>query len=246
MGGRRGRDVRAGSRARSLARAHRAGRHRRARCRRRSTPGRRCSRPSLTTPRSDAAAGLHRLGRGGRAAVRPAGRAGVSRRRRRWRPRPAARCRPGRPAGGTATRPRPGVSQATAGDPVNTENGDFTQSDTDLSIPTYGPALAFTRTYDAGRRSSRRQTGTPGAMGYGWTDNWASSLTPARPVPGDIYTLDGLRHRHRAGRARRRQRRWADPGGVRVQRREYLHRRHRGEPGPGDARHHRRPSGASR
>ena len=30
-------------------------------------------------------------------------------------------------------------------------------------------------------------------MGYGWTDNWASSLTQARPVPGDIYTLTGLR-----------------------------------------------------
>jgi RHS repeat-associated protein len=83
----------------------------------------------------------------------------------------------------------PGVSQATAGDPVNTENGDFTQSATDLSVPGFGPALDFTRTYDA--QTARRQTvaGTPGPLGYGWTDNWATSLTLNRPVTGDIYTV---------------------------------------------------------
>lgn len=84
----------------------------------------------------------------------------------------------------------PGVSQATAGDPVDTENGDFTQSAADLSVPGYGPALGFTRTYDA--QAARLQTvaGTPGPLGYGWTDNWATSLTPQRPVPGDIYTVN--------------------------------------------------------
>jgi RHS repeat-associated protein len=83
----------------------------------------------------------------------------------------------------------PGVNQATAGDPVNTENGDFTQSATDFSIPGFGPALDFSRTYDA--QLARRQTvaGTPGPLGYGWTDNWATSLTLQRPVPGDIYTV---------------------------------------------------------
>jgi RHS repeat-associated protein len=83
----------------------------------------------------------------------------------------------------------PGVTQATAGDPVNTENGDFTQSADDLAIPGYGPALDFTRTYDA--QAAQRQTvaGTPGPLGYGWTDNWATSLTLQRPVPGDIYTV---------------------------------------------------------
>ena len=99
----------------------------------------------------------------------------------------------GTTSGGTSNPAAPGVSQATAGDPVNTETGDFTQSDTDLSIPTYGPALSFTRTYDSGVAQQQTQTGAPGAMGYGWTDNWASSLTPARPVSGDIYTLDGMR-----------------------------------------------------
>ena len=76
---------------------------------------------------------------------------------------------------------------------MNTENGDFTESDTDLSIPTYGPSLDFTRTYDADVAQQQTQTGSPGAMGYGWTDNWATSLTPGRPVQGDIYTLAGLR-----------------------------------------------------
>ena len=93
----------------------------------------------------------------------------------------------------------PGVSPATAGDPVDTETGDFTQSQTDVSIPTFGPSLDFTRTYDA--QLARAQTvagtpvtpGMPGSLGYGWTDDWDTSLTAQRPVPGDIYTLDGLR-----------------------------------------------------
>jgi RHS repeat-associated protein len=86
----------------------------------------------------------------------------------------------------------PGLAQAAAGDPVNTENGDFSQSDTDLSIPTFGPALTFTRAYDALLAQEQTQAGSPGPLGYGWTDNWATSLSASRPVPGDIYTLDGL------------------------------------------------------
>ncbi len=100
------------------------------------------------------------------------------------------------PAGATTGGPNPaapGVSHATAGDPVDTENGDFTQSATDVSVPTYGPALAFTRTYDAQLAQQQTQTGTPGALGYGWTGNWASSLRTAKPVPGDVYLLDGRR-----------------------------------------------------
>jgi trimeric autotransporter adhesin len=82
--------------------------------------------------------------------------------------------------------------QAMASDPVNTENGDFTESKTDISIPGFGPSLDFTRSYDAQLAQQQEQTGTPGAMGYGWTDNWASSLRPNTPIPGDIYALDGL------------------------------------------------------
>src|SRR6266851_6458036 len=62
----------------------------------------------------------------------------------------------------------------------------------DISIPTYGPSLDFTRTYDAQAAQSQTQTGKPGLLGYGWTDNWATSLTGSLPVPGDIYTIDGL------------------------------------------------------
>jgi hypothetical protein len=88
----------------------------------------------------------------------------------------------------------PGVAQASAGDPVNTANGDFTQSATDISVPVFGPGLDFTRTYDALAAQQQTQAGKPGPMGYGWMDNWGSSLTAGNPapVPGDIYTLDGL------------------------------------------------------
>jgi RHS repeat-associated protein len=99
----------------------------------------------------------------------------------------------GSTAGGGSNPAAPGVSQDSAGDPVNTENGDFTQSATDVSIGGFGPGLDFTRSYDAQTAQQQTQTGTPGAMGYGWTDNWASTLTTAKPVPGDIYTLAGLR-----------------------------------------------------
>ena len=99
----------------------------------------------------------------------------------------------GASAGGSGNPAAAGVSQALAAGSVNTEDGDLTQSDTDLTIPTYGPPLAFSRSYDADLAQTETQTKTPGAMGYGWTDNWASSLTAARPVSGDIYTLDGLR-----------------------------------------------------
>lgn len=94
---------------------------------------------------------------------------------------------------GGATNPAaPGLSQAFAADPVNTENGDFTQSGTDLSIPTFGPALTFSRSYDANLAEQQTKSGTPGPMGYGWTDNWASSLTTTQPTPGDLYTIGGL------------------------------------------------------
>ncbi len=99
----------------------------------------------------------------------------------------------------------PGVSHDTAADPVDTENGDFTQSNADLSIPTFGPSLDFTRSYDA--MQAQEQTvagapavaGAPGSMGYGWTDNWDSSLTTGEPVPGDLYAVGGARSNNGTG-----------------------------------------------
>jgi trimeric autotransporter adhesin len=98
----------------------------------------------------------------------------------------------GATVGGGGNAAAPGISQAMAADPVDTENGDFTQSDTDFSIPTFGPGLDFTRTYDADLAEQQTQAGTPGPLGYGWTDDWASSLATNQAVPGDIYTIDGL------------------------------------------------------
>jgi RHS repeat-associated protein len=97
----------------------------------------------------------------------------------------------GSTAGGGGNPAAPGISQPTAGDPVNTENGDFTQSNADLSIPAFGPSLSFTRSYDALQAQQQTEAGTPGPMGYGWTDNWASSLAKATPVAGDLYTIGG-------------------------------------------------------
>jgi RHS repeat-associated protein len=86
----------------------------------------------------------------------------------------------------------PGVQHATAGNGVDTENGDFSLSATDLSIPGFGPALDFTRTYDAQQAQQQTVAGSPGPMGYGWTDNWATSELPHRPLPGDIYTVNAV------------------------------------------------------
>jgi hypothetical protein len=76
--------------------------------------------------------------------------------------------------------------------PVNTYSGDFTQSGTDVSVPGFGPSLDFARSYDSQLAQQQERTGTPGPMGYGWTDNQASSLSTSAPIPGDIYALDGL------------------------------------------------------
>jgi RHS repeat-associated protein len=96
---------------------------------------------------------------------------------------------------GGANPASPGISQnrALVADPVDPSTGDFTESNTDLSIPTYGPALDFARSYDAQLAEQQTKAGTPGQLGYGWTDNWASSLSMKSSAPGDIYTLDGLR-----------------------------------------------------
>ncbi|MGD1012348.1 MAG: DUF6531 domain-containing protein, partial [Acidimicrobiales bacterium] len=84
-------------------------------------------------------------------------------------------------------------NRALVADPVDPATGDFTESNTDLSIPTYGPSLNFSRSYDAQVAEQETKTATPGALGYGWTDNWASSLSFSSMVPGDIASLGGLR-----------------------------------------------------
>ncbi|HEX4345399.1 MAG TPA: DUF6531 domain-containing protein [Solirubrobacteraceae bacterium] len=63
------------------------------------------------------------------------------------------------------------------GDPVNTANGDFYETSTDASVSTHGPRLAFERTYDSLTAQTQSAAGTPGPLGYGWSDNWAMSLS---------------------------------------------------------------------
>ena len=104
----------------------------------------------------------------------------------------------------------PAVNAAMAADPVNTENGDLSEASTDLSIPTFGPGLDFTRTYDAGQARLQAIVGAPvpvapsgpsgngngaapGSMGYGWTSNWDTWAGTGQPTPGDLYTISGLR-----------------------------------------------------
>src|SRR6185312_16162440 len=43
----------------------------------------------------------------------------------------------------------PGTCTCKSGDPIDNATGDFAESATDAALPTYGPSLSFTRTYDA-------------------------------------------------------------------------------------------------
>ncbi len=94
-------------------------------------------------------------------------------------------------AGGGQDPAAPGVVQDSSNG-VNTEDGDYSTSSTDFSLPTFGPPLDFTRTYDALTAQQQEQAGTPGPLGYGWTDDWTSTLSSSSAVVGDMYSLDGL------------------------------------------------------
>ena len=142
----------------------------------------------------------------------------------------------GTTAGGTSNPAAPGVPQGSAGDPVNTENGDFTQSYTDVSLPGFGPSLGFTRTYDATLAEKQTQAGTPGPMGYGWTDNWATSVSAAQADPWGHLRGRGTADRQRQRRRRRRLGRVGAGRGHRGRPGERLLRRHRRQPDPGDPR----------
>jgi hypothetical protein len=72
------------------------------------------------------------------------------------------------------------------GDPVNAATGDYYDQTTDASAASYGPPLAFTRTYDASMAQAESTSGSPGPLGYGWTDNWNMSLAFNAPVSGAI------------------------------------------------------------
>jgi RHS repeat-associated protein len=73
----------------------------------------------------------------------------------------------------------PGLCQCEqgAGDPVNSANGDYSDTYTDAKVGVFGPPLSFARTYDSSMAQAQATAGTPGPLGYGWTDNWNLSLS---------------------------------------------------------------------
>jgi RHS repeat-associated protein len=73
-----------------------------------------------------------------------------------------------------------------SGDPVNMASGDFFTTTRDAAVTGFGPPLNFERTYDSSLAQAEAATGTPGPLGYGWTDNWAASLS----VSGGVVTVN--------------------------------------------------------
>jgi RHS repeat-associated protein len=75
--------------------------------------------------------------------------------------------------GGSAA---PGTCACGTGEPVDPMTGDFYDSVTDVTIPTDGPSLNFARTYDATLAQAESASGSPGPLGYGWSDDLSVSL----------------------------------------------------------------------
>lgn len=87
----------------------------------------------------------------------------------------------------------PGVdsSNMSVADGVNPETGGLSESTTDFSIPTFGPSLDFTRTYDSLLAQQQTASGKPGSLGYGWSSSFGTSLTIGTPEPGFLYRAAG-------------------------------------------------------
>lgn len=96
-------------------------------------------------------------------------------------------------ASGTSNAADPGLaaSQKLVADPVNPETGALTESATDVTVPSYGPSLGFTRTYSSALAQAETRSGSPGSLGYGWTGNYGTSVSSGTAVPGYSYTISG-------------------------------------------------------
>ena len=64
-------------------------------------------------------------------------------------------------------------AQNQQGEPIDTAYGNYSETQTDLSIPGRGIPLEFTRTYNAQAAAA----GTTGPLGYGWASNYSMSLS---------------------------------------------------------------------
>lgn len=60
---------------------------------------------------------------------------------------------------------------ACVGDPINTSNGEFFETDDDITVPGRGTGLALSRTY------SSLRAGIDGRFGFGWADPYGMSAT---------------------------------------------------------------------
>jgi RHS repeat-associated protein len=74
---------------------------------------------------------------------------------------------------------------------VNSETGAYSKTVMDARERSFGPPLAFTRTYDSVMAQEEAVARQPGPLGYGWTDNWDMSLAFNQPVPNDVYRMAG-------------------------------------------------------
>jgi RHS repeat-associated protein len=63
--------------------------------------------------------------------------------------------------------------RCSCGDPIETASGDFSETQTDLSIGGLGVGLILSRTYTAQAAAS---AASPGAFGYGWTSSFSDRL----------------------------------------------------------------------
>jgi RHS repeat-associated protein len=74
-------------------------------------------------------------------------------------------------------------------DPVNTETGEFYETEADLGLPGIGPDVAVTRTYSSLAASNNS------AFGYGWTSNFGSRLVidvdgdSLEPLPLQVHIV---------------------------------------------------------
>ena len=93
--------------------------------------------------------------------------------------------------GSNASSPGVSASETSVAGGVNPATGDYSESDSDLSIPTFGPSLGFTRSYEALLAQQETATGSPGNMGYGWASSYSANVRTGLPIPDYTYRTIG-------------------------------------------------------
>lgn len=73
------------------------------------------------------------------------------------------------------------------GDPINTSNGEFFESATDVAVPGRGPALTASRTYSSQRASF------DGPLGFGWSSSYSLKIVPRPDGTVQVHQENGSR-----------------------------------------------------